>query len=488
MKLILTFVLTQILFFNLSLFSQTNFNKTWIIAPGGYSIKFDTQITHDTTYLMSNLLTFIRGHSNISDSNGNLLFSCDGMDLFDKNFQLMDNGDSLTPPKIYEAFFGYSKSPQASIILPMENKKYYVVTPTVSDTYYQNVWLNKPALNWNFDLLLYHVVDMNANGGLGKVIEKKKPLLQNTPMKKSQMTACRHANGKDWWLLKMAGDTNMVFTFLVKQDTIIRYPNQYIPFPFRGSNDSWGQMKFSKDGTTWATTCNWADDITYKRAGDIYVADFDRCTGVLSSFQQFIAPPFLTDSSNLGLEVSPNRQFLYVSKYNAIQQLDIAAGTWYTVSGPDTNAFCGYTTLELAPDNKIYIGRGDGCKQMSVINSPNTKFNCDFCPNCLRSKSNWGFFKIPPNMPNYELGALAQPCWPLMIEEVAGNNTSWEVYPNPAQGAIYIQHKDGKTKRLYNTLGQLLLETNTPMFDVSRLSKGIYFVQCEGVMKKVVVE
>ena len=483
-----TSLIFTFLFLHVSLIAQIQFGNNWIIGPRGYTIKFSSPIAHDTNYILGNCF-FVRGnHSNISDSTGELLFSCDGMDLFDKSYQLIDNGDSIVPSSVYEAFLGYTKSSQASIILPMDNKKYYVITPTVSNLYYQNVWLNKPALNWNFDLLLYHVVDMNANGGLGKVIEKKKPLLQNTPMKKSQMTACRHANGKDWWLLKMAGDTNMVFTFLVKQDTIIRYPNQYIPFPFRGSNDSWGQMKFSKDGTTWATTCNWADDITYKRAGDIYVADFDRCTGVLSSFQQFIAPPFLTDSSNLGLEVSPNRQFLYVSKYNAIQQLDIAAGTWYTVSGPDTNAFCGYTTLELAPDDKIYIGRGDGCKQMSVINSPDIKFNSDFCPNCLRSKSNWGFFSTPPNMPNYELGASGQTCWPLDNAETVKEDGLWEVYPNPAQGAIYIQHKDGKTKRLYNTLGQLLLETNTPMFDVSRLSKGIYFVQCDGEMKKVVVE
>jgi hypothetical protein len=41
---------------------------------------------------------------------------------------------------------------------------------------------------------------------------------------------------------------------------------------------------------------------------------------------------------------------------------------------------------------------------------------------------------------------------------------------------------------LYNTLGQLLDETHSTLFDVSRLRKGIYFVQCEGVMKKVVVE
>jgi hypothetical protein len=329
---------------------------------------------------------------------------------------------------------------------------------------------------------------MNANGGLGKVIEKKKPLLQNTPIKKSQMTACRHANGKDWWLLKMAGDTNIVFTFLVKQDTIIRYPNQYIPFPFRGTNDVWGQMKFSKDGTKWATTYNAADDVTFKHHGDVYIADFNRCSGLLSSFQNFIPPPFI-DTGNLGLEFSPSGQFLYVSKYNAIQQLDIAAGTWYTVSGPDTNAFCGYTTLELGLDNKIYIGRAQGtCKQMSIINSPDVKINCDFCPNCLRSKSNWGFFSTPPNMPNYELGASGQTCWPLDNTETVKDDGLWEVYPNPSRTVIYIKNKTGKKKELFSVVGELLYSTTHDEMDVSRLAHGVYFLRCAGAVKKVVVE
>jgi hypothetical protein len=483
-----TSLIFTFLFLHVSLIAQIQFGNNWIIGPRGYTIKFSSPIAHDTNYILGNCF-FVRGnHSNISDSTGELLFSCDGMDLFDKSYQLIDNGDSIVPSSVYEAFLGYTKSSQASIILPMDNKKYYVITPTVSNLYYQNVWLNKPALNWNFDLLLYHVVDMNANGGLGKVIEKKKILLENTPMKKSQMTACRHANGKDWWLMKMAGDTNKVFTFLVKQDTIIRYPDQNIPFAFRGTNDIWGQMKFSRDGKKWATTYDAFEDISYKHHGDVYVANFDRCTGLLKDFQNFIAPPYI-DTGNIGLEFSPNGQFLYVSKYAGIQQLDLSNGTWYDVTGPDSNAFCGYTTLELAPDNKIYIGRAQGtCLQMSVINNPDVKINCNFCPNCLRSKSNWGYFSTPHNMPNYVLGALAQPCWPLMNEEVAGNKTSWEVYPNPAQGVVYIKHKDGKTKRLYNTLGQLLDETHSSLFDVSRLCKGIYFVQCDGEMKKVVVE
>jgi hypothetical protein len=468
-------------------FAQTNFGKRWIIAPYGYNIGFGTTIDHDTTYVIADHF-FSRGHSCISDSSGLLRISSDGMDIFDGMFNLMDNGDSIVPKLIYQACQGFSRSPQASVILPVENRKYYVLTPTVSDAYYQNVWLNKPALNWNFDLLLYHVVDLNANAGLGKVTEKKKVLLQNTPMKKSQMAACRHANGKDWWLLKMAGDTNMVFTFLVQQDTILRYPNQYLPFALRGVNDVWGQMKFSKDGRKWATTYDAFNDTTYQHYGDVYVANFDRCTGQLSGFQQFIAPPYI-DTGNGGLEFSPNGNFLYVTKYNAVQQLDLADGTWYTVSGPDTNAFCGYTTLELAPDDRIYIGRYQGtCKQWSVINSPDIKFNCDFCPNCLRSKSNWGYFGRPPNMPNYELGATGQPCWPLQNEQVNQKEKELLVFPNPASGQLYIQTEIKGERMFFNALGQLVQRTKGNELDVSALPAGVYWLRVGNRVKKVVVE
>jgi len=468
---------------------QTNFGKRWVIAPKGYNIGFGVPIDHDTTYDLTLAGAFMFGHSCICDSTGILQISCDGMHIYDRDFQLMDGGDTIVPELIHAAWQGFSRSPQASVILPVENRKYYVITPTVSDAYYQNVWLNKPALNWNFDLLLYHVVDLNANAGFGKVIEKKKVLLQNTPMKKSQMAACRHANGKDWWLLKMAGDTNMVFTFLVQQDTIIQYPNQAVPFPLRGTNDRFGQMKFSRDGRKWATTYDAFNDTTYQHYGDVYVADFDRCTGTLSGYQQFIAPPYI-DTGNLGLEFSPNGQLLYVTKYNAVQQLDLADGTWYTVSGPDTNAFCGYTTLELAPDDKIYMGRGQGtCKQLSVINSPDIKFNCDFCPNCLRSKSNWGYFSTPPNMPNYELGATGQPCWPLGSSELLDDRQeTLEVYPNPTHRLLYIKTASNKERLLFNALGQLVQRTHGNELDVSALPAGVYWLRVDNRVKKVVVE
>jgi len=488
------FNLFILLFSSMFCFSQTNFGKRWIIAPYGYNIGFGATIDHNTIHVIGEN-AFNVGHSCISDSNGLLRISCDGMDIFDSTFNLMENGDSIVPELICKDWQGFSRSPQTSVILPMESRKYYVITPTVSDGYYQNVWTIKPALHWNFDLLLYHIVDLNDNAGLGKVVEREKVLMQNTPMKKSQMAACRHANGKDWWLLKMAGDTNMVFTFLVQQDTVVRYPNQYIPFPLRGTNDLWGQMKFSRDGTKWATTYDATNDTTYKHYGDVYVANFDRCTGMLSGYQQFIAPPYI-DTGNIGLEFSPNGQLLYVTKYNAVQQLDLADGTWYTVHGPDTNAFCGYTTLELAPDNKIYIGRFQGtCKQWSVINSPDIKFNCDFCPNCLRSKSNWGYFKTPPNMPNYELGATGQPCWPLSQSGIEERGAAVRVYPNPLSQELNLEFeqvlKDGATFHLFDVSGREIFHQaieakgRRVKLLIPNLNPGVYMYRINDQQEKV---
>jgi hypothetical protein len=371
----------------------------------------------------------------------------------------------------------------------MENRKYYLVTPTVSDDYFTNIWPTKPALNWNFDLLLYHVIDLNANAGAGKVIQRKVALMENTPMKKTQMMACRHANGKDWWLLKMAGDTNMVFTFLFTQDSVYKYPRQYIPFPLKGANDSYGQMQFSEDGTKWATTCNWAPEISYAGAGEVFAADFDRCTGLLSNYKKYVAPGVAGDTINTGLAFSPNGKLLYVSKFSAIQQLDLDLGTWFTVHGPDSPAFfCGYVGLHLAPDHKIYIGRFDGiCKQWSVINSPDTKINCDFCVNCMRSKSVNGYFNAPPTMPNYELGAQL-PCWPLANADMDKAKMEFEIYPNPTSRQLYIISESKAKKELYNSVGQLLYTTMQNEIDLRRYTKGVYYLKVQTAVKKFVID
>ncbi len=485
------FFISAICLLNFIVTAQTKFGNEWIISMRGYHINFNNSIIqHDTLFKVNNAF-YIRGHSNICDSNGQIIFSCDGGDVFNSAGDMLFNGDMIIPTNYYNNYGGFTREPQTSLFLPMDSGKYYLITPSVSDNYYNTVWQNKPALNWSFDVLYYHVIDKYANAGAGAVVQKKVPLLQNTQIKKTQMMACRHGNGKDWWLLKMAGDSNKVFVFLFSQNAVTRFPDQYIPFPFKGTNNAYGQMVFSQDGTKWASTCDWINDTTYAFSSDVYVADFDRCYGKLSNYENHIANNI--DSNNLGLAFSPSGRFLYVSKSSIIQQLDLQDGSWWDVHGPDSPAFfCGYSNLQLAPNGKIYIGRLDGiCKAMSVINNPDVEYGgCNFCVNCLRSESVNGYFSSPPNMANYELGAM--PCYPEAISEVEKNRL-YNIYPNPSNGKIYVQSITNYESRItdlqvLNLQGQILLqEKNNNEVDISSLSSGVYFLQLTNESKQKLV-
>ena len=52
------------------------------------------------------------------------------------------------------------------------------------------------------------------------------------------------------------------------------------------------------------------------------------------------------------------------------------------------------------------------------------------------------------------------------------------VYPNPVENSLYIKNSpDLKSIKLYNNLGQLVLQSKETIIDVSHLSKGMYFLQ-----------
>jgi len=303
------------------------------------------------------------------------------------------------------------------------------------------------------------------------------------------MMACRHGNGKDWWLLKKALDSNNVYTFLVTQDSIYNKGIQRMPFAQNGLNDNIGQMMFNNDGTQIATTQN---DLL----GIVYMADFDRCYGTLSNYKQVLVPPKQTfteiDSTTTGVCFSPNGKYLYVAKYTHIMQYDLQNKTWFHVSGIDTtaNEFQGFNTMYLAPNNKIYIGNWNGlCKQMSVIDNPDgAGANCNFCRKCFRSpKVIDGWLSSPSCMPNYGLGGKT--CYPSLLNPPKEDLNTVEVYPNPASTKIVVRcQMSDVSKELYNSVGQLILSTKENEIDVHNLNSGIYYLKVGIQTKKVVVE
>lgn len=421
----------------------------------------------------------------------------DGYNLYDKVGNSIEGGDTLVPLNLYVYQNGWCSESQGSIFLPIDSSKYYFITPTFSDARFNDCFNNG---NCYADLLLYNVIDMNSNGGAGKVVKRMVPLLENANLRKTQMMACRHANGKDWWLLKQEGDSANVHSFLFTQDSVYDKGVQVFAEPVWSEWDIRGQSTFKLDGTQYASTTHG------NNIGLVFVADFDRCYGKLTNPKVLEIPTgsqhnpndnSLTEKLGVGLAYSPNGQFLYLISMRNVYQYDLLDNTWFHVAGLDTtyNQFQDYETAYLGPDGKIYIGNwGGGSKQMSRIDNPDVKgAGCNFCPRCLRLdtlSTAQGNFSVgtPPCMPNYSLGVKV--CSPEAVAP-SPQGEGWGevvVYPNPSLSIFYIKNKKGKQKQLLNLLGEVLLVTSKDEIDASSFAKGIYFIRCEGQTKKVIIE
>lgn len=334
---------------------------------------------------------------------------------------------------------------------------------------------------------------MNANGGAGKVVRRKVQMVPpGTPLSVVQMTACRHANGRDWWLFKQGFDSNVVYKFLFQQDTVLgpfiqRFPTPRFIFP------NWcGQSSFSADGTRYATTC--------RGAGKVFVADFDRCSGMLSNPLVYSVPvasihssfnPSATEQRSEGCQFSPSGRFLYVTQFYNVQQLDlqdnVAATQWERVAGLDTtfDAFMNYSTIYPGPDGKMYVGNWNGISgQMSYIATPDVKgAGCGFTPRGLRFPITYNLQGLPAygvsDPPNYALGATNPPCG-LAVEEKIVAQAELKVYPNPTTGVVTIETAQANGSiEVYNLLGQQVtavsLSSPSTMLNLSGHAAGVYY-------------
>jgi hypothetical protein len=435
----------------------------------------------------------------VSDSNGQLLFGTDGVCVFSDLHTIIQGGDSIIDGLMYNEITTnqLGLQPQSSLIIPKKNNQYYVFTSSISDSMVA-AWgsIYGPA-----DRLYYNVIDMDANNGQGKVIEKRHQLL-NMPKYSNSVpgvTACRHANGKDWWLFRQMADTFLISKFLVTADSI--YGPYFQSFDLAGTLPSklpigFGQAAFNTNGTKYAVVNEWSQNL--------YLMDFDRSNGLISNLKIIQMPSIDTYASGVvidsfieGIAFSPNDRFIYVSKQSTIMQLDLLdtnkSTNLYKKYMVDANKnFYGLLNLILAPDCKIYIGNADIFGEMSVIENPDEKgAACNICNLCITSDTD-AF--IMPNMPNYRLGKLGDalaPCsYPLsnVHYSISPNREYLSVYPNPANSVLYMQTTSKQKRELYNYIGQLLFTTAENKIDVSKYPRGLYFVKCGAEVIKVILE
>jgi len=418
-------------------------------------------------------------NATMSDTDGNLIFYTNGCEIANKNHELMMNGDSLNPGEFHDFLCetGYSGGPQSALVLPIPNQENEYIL------FHQAAKFD-PNFTIYTDKLYYSRIDMDLDDGLGGVIEKNSLLIEDT-LRSGELTAVKHSNGMDWWLINGRLATDSFFTFLITENTIEGPFFQEIGLPDTRSGRASGQVCFSPNGEKF---------VHYNKKDHLFLYDFDRSTGLLSNFEQIIVDDTIQSG---GCAFSSNSQFLYVSTGGRLFQFDVTSDD-VKESQVFIDEYDGFmspfaTTLyqmQLAPDCRIFMNSINTVDVLHVINHPNRKgLACDFQQHSFQLPYNHR--RSIPHFPNYRLDTG----FPTCDSSLAVNNVNvfvpkWEevsVFPNPTSIDLNLSFsivpRNDLKVRFFNLLGQEVavfsISAGQQMVELSliELPKGMYLLQ-----------
>jgi gliding motility-associated-like protein len=350
-----------VLIFSLQTFSQGEANIWYFGRNAG--LDFNTNPPTPLNNLDVGTLFSSEGCSTISDSNGNLLFLTNGEKVWNRNFQLMPNGDNLA---------GHNSSSQSSAIIPFpgsynftENRfdKYFLVT---LDDYVEHVDNDKGVR--------FSEINMTLDNGLGDVTENKNIHLFGTTTTE-KVCVVPHSNGCDYWVILKVVDSNEFYTYHISTAGFDTNPVISTTSFFVDARP--GQMKASPNNKL----------ISYAQsAGDyngFYIFNFDNSTGLITD--KFADINGI--DGQYGTEFSPNSKLVYKSIGSRIYQynLEVSTNADFVSSKNILNStVSGLLSMQLAPDGKIYIARpvlNLSTNGIGVINNPNELgIDCNFNP------------------------------------------------------------------------------------------------------------
>lgn len=294
--------------------------------------------------------------SAISDRLGNLLFYTNGVTVYNKNHQVMLNGDNLG---------GHVSSCQMLVIpQPGNDSLYYIFTGGAIETNFTGGYK-------------LSVVNMNRDNGRGEVITKG---MMFSPSCTERITAARHSNGIDVWIITNDNNSNIFRSWLLNCNgfqggapiisTVGAVLNQTL-------QSNVGVMKVSADGTQLCQTHYPDWDVLGHPANFAQLFDFDNTSGVISNTRTITFPT----TQYTHAEFSPSSQLLYLTRPydvgvgggDGIDQFECKLPTTAAILASrysfHTNSV--YYDIQMAPNEKLYISRPSSF--ISVFNQPNNK-------------------------------------------------------------------------------------------------------------------
>ncbi len=441
---------------------------------GGTVIDFNVDTVE--TYYEFRQQNFDVVNTTLCNGEGELIFSTDNLSVFNALNEVMENGHNLNPdPTIQD------RTGQAVLALPSpaNDSTYFLLHNEVK--FVPELYYGAPVIN----LKLYKtVIDLKYDSNpsvtnLGKVIDKNVPIIQDT-LVYGRLTATRHANGRDWWIIQQQYGTNKFYRFLLDNTGLIEKEAMYVGADQLYNTSGVGQAVFSPDGSKYILVNSW--DTQFPAHVDFF--DFDRCTGNLYNFERLT----LSDNTERprGIAISPNSRFCYLSTNDKLYQIDLNLNDIQLSliqSHPDTVTSPFY--LQLAPNGKIYMSGSGSATYMHVVNNPDLQ-GIDCNPEYKGLLLPTYNYRTIPNHPNYRLGRLVgSPCDTIYADTTSTISMTEEspilkVFPNPASNEITVNiSSDFAINKITiaNTLGVKVTEVeNQKTIDISHLPVGIYWI------------
>ena len=332
----------------------------------------------------------------MSDDAGNILFYTNSRRIFDRFGNRMPNGfglhgmDGMTMPVLI-------------IPKPGSDSIYYIFT-----THRPKMDPNDIGTIYGFE---YNVVNMNLNGGLGDITLKNQVLLE--PEISSKLSAVKHSNGIDYWVVVHKFNSDEFCSFRVTSDGVdtTDYVSSHIG-AFHAApgvtNDEIGYMKISPDGTKLALA------IYGSNIFEIY--DFNASTGTVTNV---VTSPEIFQYA-FGVEFSPDSRFFYgsttpinfpnlydtITEFSCILKFDVSLGnsifnSYDTIALDTLGSY--YGGIQLGTDSRIYVSRSPfGNASLSVIQNPKRPGKaCNFVSNAIDLQGRQSRFGLPNFIQSY---------------------------------------------------------------------------------------